>query len=153
MERTLLILKPSAVQRGLVGEVLTRFERRGLKIVALKMAQLTPEICREHYAHLVAKPFYPFIEASMTASPVVLCCLEGIEAVEVVRQMAGATNGRKAIPGTVRGDYCVSGQENIVHTSDSVDNAAVELARFFKEEDYFSYESPLMPYLYAPDEV
>lgn len=153
MERTLLIFKPSAVQRALVGEILSRFEKRGLKIVALKMAQLNPQICREHYSHLVDKPFYPFIEASMTAAPVILCCLEGVGAVEVVRSMAGATNGRKALPGTVRGDYCVSGQENIVHTSDSVENAAVELARFFSPEDYFSYESPLRPFIYAPDEV
>lgn len=152
MERTLLIFKPCAVQRGLVGEVLSKFEKKGLKIAALKMAQLGPEQLREHYSHLVDKPFYPFIEASMMAAPVVLCCLEGKDAVQVVHEMAGATNGRKAQPGTVRGDYCMSNQENIIHTSDSVETAGKELARFFAPSDYFSYELPTMKYLYAPDE-
>lgn len=153
MEKTLLIFKPSAVQRGLVGEVLSRFERKGLRIAALKMAQLTPEVLRQHYAHLVQKPFYPLIEESMMASPVVLCCLEGVDAVQVVHEMAGATNGRKAQPGTVRGDYCMSNQENIIHTSDSPETAEAELARFFVPSDYFDYELPVQKYLYAPDEL
>ena len=108
MERTLVILKPCTIQRGLIGEVISRFEKRGLKLVAMKMEQLTPEILRQHYAHMVQKPFYPIIEKSMMAAPVVLCCWEGIDAVSVVREMAGATNGRKALPGTVRGDLCVT---------------------------------------------
>ena len=153
MERTLVIIKPCAVQRGLIGEVLSRFERRGLKLVAMKMTRLDAEICRRHYAHLVDKPFYPIIEESMTAAPVVLCCMEGIDAVEVVRTMAGATNGRKALPGTIRGDYCVSHQENIIHASDSLESAAQELERFFKPEDYCSYDNPLLGYLYAKDEL
>lgn len=152
MEKTLLIFKPSAVQRGLVGDVLSRFERKGLRIAALKMAQLTPEVLRQHYAHLVQKPFYPLIEESMMAAPVVLCCLEGVDAVQVVHEMAGATNGRKAQPGTVRGDYCMSNQENIIHTSDSPETAKAELARFFVPSDYFDYELPVQKYLYAPDE-
>ena len=153
MERTLVIIKPCAVQRGLIGEVLSRFERRGLKLVAMKMTRLDAEICRRHYAHLVDKPFYPIIEESMPAAPVVLCCMEGIDAVEVVRTMAGATNGRKALPGTIRGDYCVSHQENIIHASDSLESAAQELDRFFKPEDYCSYDNPLLGYLYAKDEL
>ncbi|MCQ2165488.1 MAG: nucleoside-diphosphate kinase [Bacteroidales bacterium] len=153
MEKTLLIFKPSAVQRGLVGDVLSRFERKGLRIAALKMAQLTPEVLRQHYAHLVQKPFYPLIEESMMAAPVVLCCLEGVDAVQVVHEMAGATNGRKAQPGTVRGDYCMSNQENIIHTSDSPETAEAELARFFVPSDYFDYELPVQKYLYAPDEL
>ena len=153
MERTLVIIKPCAVQRGLIGEVLSRFERRGLKLVAMKMTRLDAEICRRHYAHLVDKPLYPIIEESMTAAPVVLCCMEGIDAVEVVRTMAGATNGRKALPGTIRGDYCVSHQENIIHASDSLESAAQELERFFKPEDYCSYDNPLLGYLYAKDEL
>lgn len=153
MERTLLIVKPCAVQRGLIGEVITRLERRGLKLVAMKMAQLGPEVLREHYAHLASKPFYPIIEASMMASPVILTCWEGIDAVEVVREMAGATNGRKAAPGTLRGDFCVSHQENIVHTSDSLETAEAELKRFFKPEDFFSCPSPLLQFTYADDEL
>lgn len=153
MEKTLLIIKPCAVQRGLAGEVLSRFEKKGLKIVALKMAQLTPEVLRAHYSHLAKKPFYPLIEQSMMASPVILCCLEGIDAVHVVHNMAGATNGREAQPGTVRGDYCMSHQENIIHTSDSPETAEKELARFFSPEDYFSYDLPTLGCIYAPDEV
>ena len=130
MERTLVILKPSAVQRGLIGEVITRFERKGLKLVAIKMIQLTDEILAEHYAHLIDRPFFPRIVAAMKASPVIVCCWEGIDCVQVVRSMTGATNGRNAVAGTIRGDYSVSGQENIVHTSDSVENAKIELNRF-----------------------
>lgn len=120
MERTLIIIKPCSVQRGLVGEIISRLEKKGLKIVALKMYRFTKEKCAEHYAHLVNKPFYPIIEASMTAAPSVMMCLEGIDAVEVVREMTGATNGRKALPGTLRGDFCMSHQENIVHASDEL---------------------------------
>lgn len=153
MERTFVIIKPCSLQRGLVGEILTRFERKGLKIVALKMYRFTKEKCAEHYAHLTAKPFYPIIESSMTAAPVILCCLEGIDAVEVVRGMTGATNGRKAPAGTLRGDFCMSHQENVVHASDSLESAAVELGRFFTPDDYFEYDTPLMPFLYAADEL
>lgn len=132
---------------------MTRFERKGLKIVALKMYRFTKEKCAEHYAHLTAKPFYPIIESSMMAAPVILCCLEGIDAVEVVRGMTGATNGRKAPAGTLRGDFCMSHQENVVHASDSLESAAVELGRFFTPDDYFEYDTPLMPFLYAADEL
>lgn len=153
MERTLVIIKPCALQRSLVGEIISRFERKGLKLVALKMYSFTKEKCAEHYSHLTGKPFYPIIEKSMTAAPVILCCWEGLDAVSVVREMTGATNGRKALPGTIRGDMCLSHQENIVHASDSIETAAVELARFFEEKDYFDYPSPLFDYLYASDEL
>ena len=153
MERTLVIIKPCALQRRLAGEILSRFERKGLKIVALKMYRFTKEKCAEHYSHLTQKPFYHIIEASMMAAPVILVCLEGVDAVSVVRDMTGSTNGRKALPGTVRGDYCMSHQENIIHASDSPENAQAELKRFFSEEDYFEYDSPLLPYLYAGDEI
>ena len=148
-----MIIKPCTIQRGLAGEVISRFEKKGLKIVALKMYRFTKEKCAEHYAHLVNKPFYPIIESSMMAAPVILMALEGIDAVEVVREMTGSTNGRKALPGTVRGDLCMSHQENIIHASDSKENAAVELARFFNEDDYFDYDTPLFQYLYAADEL
>lgn len=153
MERTFVIIKPCSLQRGLAGEIISRFEKKGLKIVALKMYRFTKEKCAEHYSHLVKKPFYPIIEASMTAAPVILMALEGIDAVEVVREMTGSTNGRKAAPGTLRGDFCMSHQENVVHASDSKESASAELARFFSEEDYFTYETPLFPFLYAADEI
>lgn len=153
MERTLVILKPCTIQRGLIGEVISRFEKRGLKLVAMKMVQLDADVLRRHYSHMVEKPFYPIIEKSMMAAPVVLCCWEGIDAVSVVREMAGATNGRKAAPGTLRGDFCMSHQENIVHASDSLETAAAELERFFTGTDYCDYTSPLSDYLYAQDEL
>ena len=153
MERTLVIIKPCALQRGLVGEIISRFEKKGLKLVALKMYRFTKEKCAEHYAHMVGKSFYSIIESSMMAAPVILCCWEGIDAVAVVRELTGATNGRKALPGTVRGDLCMSHQENIIHATDSIENARIELDRFFSPEDYFDYGSPLFDYLYAKDEL
>lgn len=153
MERTLVIIKPGTFMRGHVGEILSRFERRGLKLIALKMYRFTPEKCAEHYAHLVDKPFYPTLELAMTCGPVVCACIEGFGAIEVVRKMAGPTNGRHAEPGTIRGDYCMSNQKNVVHASDSPEAAKVELDRFFGPEDYYEYDSPLDPCLYSPDEL
>lgn len=152
MERTLVILKPGALQRGLVGEVITRFERRGLKLIALKMVNLSSELLDVHYAHLKDRPFFQWLKDGMMAAPVILCCWEGHCAVQVVRDMAGATRASTAVPGTIRGDYSLSAQENIVHTSDSIENAKIELERFFVDSDYCHYESPLDPFKYAPDE-
>ena len=114
--------------------------------------QLTDSILNEHYAHLSEKPFFQMLKDSMMSTPVIACCLEGIDAVRVVRAMTGATNGRDADPGTIRGDYCVSNQQNIVHASDSLETAAVELARFFKPEEIFDYTPSNRNYLYALDE-
>ena len=152
MEQTLVLLKPSAVQRGLVGEIINRFEKRGLRLAGMKMMQLTDEILDEHYAHLREKPFFRTLKDSMMATPVIACCLEGVEAVQVVRAMTGSTNGRNADPGTIRGDYCMSNQQNIVHTSDSPENAAVELSRFFKPEEIFQYELATLKFTYSVDE-
>lgn len=151
MERTLILLKPSAVQRRLMGEVIGRFERKGLRIIGMKMMQLDEKILTEHYAHLVDKPFFPILCKAMMASPVVALAVEGNEAVEVVRLITGVTNSRKALPGTIRGDYSMSGQENIVHASDSVENAAIELKRFFRDDEIFEYTDPLRPFLYSPE--
>lgn len=153
MERTFIILKPSAIKRGLAGEVITRFERKGLFILGCKMAQLDQTILREHYAHLVDRPFFPDLVESMTATPVIMMVLEGIDAVTVVRHMVGSTNSRKADPGTIRGDFAVSGQENIVHASDSPENAIVEINRFFKPEEIFDYTPAPLRNFYAPDEL
>lgn len=153
MEKTLMLLKPSALQRNLVGEVLSRFEKKGLRLAGIKMMVLDDAIVAEHYSHLLSKPFYPEIKASMQATPVIAVCWEGIEAVEVVRTMTGSTNGRKAMPGTIRGDYSMSVLENIVHTSDSLETAAVELKRFFKEEELFNYPMSSSAFLNSPDEL
>ena len=152
MEKTLVLLKPSCVQRQLIGEVVKRFERRGLRIAGMKMMQLDDAILREHYAHLADKPFFPTLADSMKASPVVAMALEGIDAVQVVRTMTGATNGRAAMPGTIRGDLSMSNQQNIVHASDCVENAQIELARFFRPEEIFEYESGARCYIYGDGE-
>lgn len=110
MERTLLLLKPCTVQRRLIGEVINRIERKGLRIVGMKMMQLDDKILNEHYAHLTERPFFPWLIASMKSAPVVAMCVEGNSAVTVVRNIVGATNGRKAAPGTIRGDYSMSGR-------------------------------------------
>ncbi|HRZ97446.1 MAG TPA: nucleoside-diphosphate kinase [Paludibacter sp.] len=153
MEKTLVIVKPGAVQRGLIGEVIKRFEQKGLQIRGIKMIQLTDELLNEHYAHLADKPFFGRIKAAMTATPVIVCCLEGKDAVEVVHDMAGATNGRKAAFGTIRGDFSMSIQENIIHTSDSIENGITELKRFFKEEEIFDYKLTNLGFIYSGDEL
>ena len=151
MEQTFVILKPSTIERSLVGDVITRFQRKGLIISGIKMMQLSEDILREHYAHLVDRPFFPDILASMMRTPVIAMVLKGKDAVEVVRAMTGATNCRKAAPGTIRGDFGMSGQENIIHASDSPENARIEINRFFNSNEIFDYELPIT--LYAPDEL
>lgn len=153
MEKTLVILKPSALQRDLIGEIIHRFERKGLRLCGIKMMQLDDDLLSEHYAHHAERSFFQRLKDAMMITPVVVTCWEGIEAVSAVRAMSGATNGRNAAPGTIRGDYSMSMQENIVHTSDSVENAKVELARFFKENELFDYTKSCFDFLYANDEI
>ena len=153
MEKTLLLLKPSAVQRGLIGEIISRIEKKGLRLVGIKMMQLNDEILNEHYAHLQHKSFFQNIKNSMMASPIVATCWEGVGAVEVIRLMTGVTNSRLAIPGTIRGDFSASVTENIVHTSDSPKTAETEIRRFFKDEELYDYKLATFGFLYANDEV
>lgn len=152
MEKTLVLLKPCTLQRGLVGEVTRRFEQKGLRLAGMKMMWLTDELLSEHYAHLAAKPFFQRVKDSMRAAPVIACCYEGVDAIAAVRALAGPTNGRLAAPGTIRGDLSMSFQENIVHASDSSETAAVEIARFFRPEEIFDYRQCTFDYLYANDE-
>lgn len=128
------------------------FEKKGLQICGLKMMQLDDKILSEHYAHLAGKPFFQRVKDSMMDTPVVAMCLSGVDAVETVRALAGPTNGRKAAPGTIRGTYCMSFQENIVHTSDSTENAAIELKRFFRDDEIFEWKQSVFTSLYASDE-
>lgn len=153
MEQTFVILKPSAIQRFLVGDIMCRYQRKGLIIKGIKMMQLDEKILREHYAHLVDKPFFPSIVRSMTATPVIVMVLEGKDAVSVVRAMTGVTNSRNAAPGTIRGDFGMSGQENLVHASDSPENAIIEVNRFFKPEELFDYKPMLLTTLYGEGEI
>ena len=132
-QRTLVLLKPDTVRRGLVGEVLGRFEAKGLRIVAMDLRTIDAELADQHYAEHVEKAFYPPLRDFVTSGPLVAMVLEGDEAVEVVRALNGATDGRKAAPGTIRGDLSLSNRENLVHGSDSEDSAAREIKIWFPD--------------------
>ena len=133
VERSLVLVKPDAVRRGLLGEVLSRFERKGLVIEALELRTMDPSLADQHYADHVEKPFYPPLKEFMTSGPLAAVVLSGDAVIEVVRSMIGATDGRKAAAGTIRGDLSLSNRENLVHASDSVDSAKREIALWFPE--------------------
>lgn len=153
MQTTLVIIKPSGVQRGLAGQIISRFENKGLIIAGMKMMELNEQILREHYAHLVDRPFFPSLLRSMMSSPVIVMAVKGVDAVAVVRSMVGVTNARNAAPGTIRGDFGMSGQENIVHASDTPENAAIEVARFFRAGEVYDYSPCTITSIYSPDEL
>lgn len=139
MERTLIIVKPEGVQRGLIGNVITRFEERGLKFVGLKLMQITPALAEQHYGVHKGKPFYPGLVKHITSSPVVVGVLEGPKAISVVRNTMGATNPVEAAPGSIRGAYALEIGFNIVHGSDGPETAAFEINLFFKPEELVHY--------------
>ena len=138
MQRTLIIFKPDCMQQRHVGNVLDRFEKAGFTIVGCKMTRLTPALLREHYAHVADKPFYPEIEAFMSSQPVIVMALQGDQVVQKVRDLLGPTDSRKAAKGTIRGDFGTEMMKNVVHASDSVENAKTELARFFRPNEIFA---------------
>jgi nucleoside-diphosphate kinase len=152
MERTLVLLKPDCVQRRLIGRLLARFEDKGLNLVAMKLMRVTPELAKRHYAEHVHKAWYPHLEAFITGGPLVAAIVEGPQAVRVVRDMVGATNGLDAAPGSIRGDFGSSQQMNLVHASDGPESAARELAIFFQEDEIHAYRPTIQPWLRAPDE-
>lgn len=152
MERTLVLIKPDGIQRGLVGEIISRFERKGLKMVGCKMMALDEAILREHYAHIADKPFFPGVANFMKSSPVLAMCWEGLEAVEAVRLITGVTKGRVADAGTIRGDLAMSVSCNVIHTSDSVENAVKEVARFFNPDDLYDYKKGEYEHVYNEEE-
>jgi nucleoside-diphosphate kinase len=152
MQRTLILLKPDCVQRRLIGRVISRLEEKGLTIVAMKMIRVTPELSQKHYAEHVHKPFYPSLEAFITSAPVVALAVEGLEAVQVVRDMLGATSGLKAAAGTIRGDYSGSRQMNLVHASDSEASAKRELDLYFERREFCDYQPVEVECLRAADE-
>lgn len=139
MERTLILLKPDAMQKGFCGKVIARFESAGFRIRGCKMAHLGPEILREHYAHIADKPFYPDVEAFMKSTPVIVMVLEGKDAIDRVREMLGVTDSRKAAPGTLRKEFGVDQMVNVAHASDSAETAEKEIERFFKSDELFTY--------------
>jgi nucleoside-diphosphate kinase len=152
MERTLVLLKPDCVQRRLVGAILTRFEAKGLNIVGMKLLRVSKELSAKHYAEHVQKPFYRSLEEFITSAPIVALAIEGLEAIRVVRDMLGATNGLKAAPGTIRGDFSSSRQMNLVHASDGPEAAARELALYFDPAELHGYEPLLTPMMRSADE-
>lgn len=144
MQKTLILLKPDAVQKSLIGQILTRFEQKGYKVIGLKMMQMSEALVNEHYDFLMDKPFFPSIKSYMTSSPIVALALEGTEVIKGVRTLCGATNPAEAMPGTIRGDFAKNIDNNIIHSSDSEETAVKELARFFKEGETFDYARPLL---------
>jgi len=152
MERTLILLKPDCVQRRLVGRILSRFEDKALNVVAMKMMRVTPELAKQHYAEHVQKGWYPTLEAFITGGPIVAAVVEGLEAIRVIRDMLGATNGLKAAAGTIRGDFSSSRQMNLVHASDGPEAAAREIALYFKSNEICEYTPTITPWTRAGDE-
>jgi len=151
-ERTIVLVKPDAVQRGLVGKILERFEQKGLKIAGLKMIKVSEAILHEHYAHIADKPFFGDLKKFMMSSPVVVLCLEGLEAVGAVRKVCGVTKSRDAEGGTIRGDFGMGYGANIVHTSENLKDAEAEVKRFFPDEkELFDYKRSDFEQVYATE--
>ncbi len=148
MERTLIIVKPEGVQRGIVGNVITRLEQRGLKLVGLKLIQITPELAETHYGVHKGKPFFNGLVKHITSSPVVVGVVEGPKAISVVRTTMGATNAAEAIPGTIRGDYALEIGFNIIHGSDGPETAAQEINLFFRPEELVDYTLATQQWVY-----
>lgn len=152
MERSLVLLKPDCVERRLMGQIIGRFESKGLNIVAMKMLRVTPDLAKQHYAEHVEKPFYPSLEEFITSAPIVALAVEGLEAIRVIRDMLGATNGLNAAPGTIRGDFSSSRQMNLVHASDGPEAAARELDLYFDAGEICEHGLLITPALRASDE-
>ena len=152
MERTLVIAKPDAVQRGLVGEIMRRLENKGLKLLGVKMMNVDSAVLQAHYAHLTDKPFFKDIESFMKSSPVVVMAWEGYECTAAVRLIVGATNPREADAGTIRGDYAQGQGRNLIHASDSKESGIEEIERFFSEDELFGYDKSEYMHVYEANE-
>ncbi|WP_418791356.1 nucleoside-diphosphate kinase [Phosphitispora sp. TUW77] len=148
MERTYVMIKPDGVQRNLVGEIISRFEKKGFKIVGLKMLQLDRAMAEKHYEEHIGKSFFEALAAFITSGPVVAMVIEGKDVVSTVRAMNGATNPANAGPGTIRGDYAIEVGRNVIHGSDSVDSAAREIAIYFTEQELCEYQMLLDKWIY-----
>lgn len=152
MERTVVLVKPDGVQRALIGEIIHRFERKGLKLSALKMMNLTDDIIDEWYAHHKERSFFPALKSFMTSYPIIAMVWEGVEVTSVVRKMIGTTQGRAADIGTVRGDFAVSTQMNLIHASEDQEAAKKEIGILFNDEDLFDWTRTDIDHLYGEDE-
>ncbi len=152
MERTLVLIKPDAIQRDLIGDIIRQFERKGLKLVGIKMMTLSNDLLEEHYSHLRGRDFFTEVKTFMRITPIIACCWEGVDCVNTVRLLCGITKAREAEPGTIRGELAMSVQANLVHASDSLETAGVEIERFFKPEELFDYQDVLQPFIYSSRE-
>lgn len=148
VERSLVMIKPDAVQRGIVGEVISRLERKGLKLCAMKMLKIDRKLAQQHYGEHEGKPFYEPLLRYITASPVVAMVIEGRNAISIIRKLVGATDVEEALPGTIRGDLVIHERSNIVHASDSSESADREIGVFFSEEEILEYEKNIEHWIY-----
>lgn len=148
----MVLIKPDGLQRGLVGQIMHRFERKGLKLVGVKMIQLNDEILDTWYVHHKEKPFFPDLKKYMSWTPIVAMVWEGIEAIAAVRKIVGTTKGREAEAGSIRGDFGMSGQQNLIHASDSVESANKEISLMFKNDELFNYISAEDVLIYGEEE-
>lgn len=147
MEQTLVILKPNAVQRELIGDLISRFERRGLKITAMKLCRISTETAAHHYREHLEEPFYEDLISFITSGPSVIIVLESLAAVTIVRSMVGTTNPADAAPGTIRGDFATSPGHNMIHASDSIESAKKEIELFFSSDEMMNYKLSVRPWL------
>ncbi|HEX6977338.1 MAG TPA: nucleoside-diphosphate kinase [Patescibacteria group bacterium] len=152
-QRTVVLVKPDGMQRGLIGEIIHRFERKGLKLVALKMTRLTDDILDEWYVHHKEKSFFSDLKKFMMWTPIIAMVWEGVEAIPAVRKIVGTTKGREAEGGSIRGDFGMSGSYNLIHASDSGESAKKEMDLIFSKDDIFEYESAVECLIYSKEEV
>ena len=152
MQKSIVLVKPDGLQRGLIGEIISRFERKGLKLVGLKMTVLSDEVLDQWYAHHKEKPFFPQLKAFMMQTPIVAMVWEGLDAVDTIRKLVGVTKGRAAEAGSVRGDFAMSQSNNLIHASDSEENAQKELGLIFAKDEIYQYMSALEALVYSKDE-
>ncbi len=153
IQRTAVLIKPDALQRALVGQIMSRFESKGLKLIGIKMVNFSDEIVDAWYGHLKERPFFPSIKAFVTSTPIVAMVWEGVEVIDAVRKIVGITKSRAAEAGSIRGDFGMSGQNNLIHASDSLESATKEIDLIFKKEELFDYNSAGQKLVYSEDEL
>jgi nucleoside-diphosphate kinase len=152
MQRSAVLVKPDGLQRGLIGQIVTRFERKGLKLVGMKMMNLTDEILDTWYAHHKERPFFPKLKGFMMQTPIIAMVWEGLDSVDTIRKLVGVTKGREAEGGSIRGDFAMSMSNNLIHASDAAESAEKEVSLLFSEDEIFSYTSPLDFLVYSDEE-
>ncbi len=152
MQRSVVLVKPDGLQRGLIGEIISRFERKGLKLIGLKMMILNDDVLDQWYEHHKQKPFFPALKSFMMQTPIVALVWEGLEAVDTIRKLVGVTKGRAAEAGSIRGDFAMSQSNNLIHASDAEESAKRELALIFKKDELYTYSSGVECLVYSDEE-